>query len=385
MTIYAQISQENISYYKTDSSVVKYDKFTKLTSEIYRAKEDEKVIDFSVNWKQGIIVLVNKQDYPLIFRIGNKRGINDTLYYKFNSDGEGYNSVSNIDISPTGDYMVMNMTYWESHGVNLYDFNKGVILKYLGNKIYIKHFIKWLPFNSILFIQTNGSDIDGADDMKIYNYNIENNLYKTWSVSNALYEGIFEGYDYTLLIYRSFSKKGSSINQLNLNPGDLMEIKSKIDNKKLNFNFENHAYELDVNNELDKSFILKLRNISDSSIVFQNEYELSYSQFDTLVFKSVTFDEDSSIIVKYIASKYINKRARSNYGYVLFYVNIDGELFKKEFDNIIEYRVGFTTQKYESIFEKGKYITKKYINNKYVKTTEKKSIIPEIPKQILTK
>lgn len=369
-------------YYNTDSTLLKFDKKTKQVETILKLKGENKIIDYASNWKQGVIVLVHNPTHSILYQLNGINYKPDTLLALFRSDGEGYKSISEIDVSPTGDFMVMKMTYWEGHGIKLYDFRNDSVLDYVGDKKYLTHFIKWLPFNSILVIQAYGSDIDGPGDLIIYNYNLENNRNKYWKIPMTIYKGFYDSWNGVEILCYPDNDTIRSIKGIRLNQNDLYELKVTSDNKRINVNLNNIEYGISIYKISDSTFNLKIIDIKTKSIISNKEYQITYSEFDRFDFYSLELDADSNIIVKFYVSEYISKNAGANYGSVFYSISLNGKLLYKLYDNIREYRTGFNIEKYEHIFEQDKVIVNKYVNDKYIESFERKDFDSPIPNKI---
>lgn len=382
-TIKAQ-KNDNVGqiYYKTDSTLLLFDKKTNHVDIIFRLSGENKIIDYATNWKQGIIVLVHNPTHSILFQLNGINNKPDTLLTLFRSDGEGYKSISEIDISPTGDFMVMKMTYWEWHGIKLYDFRNHSILDYVGDKKYLTHFIKWLPFNSILVTQGYGSEIDGPGDLIIYNYNLENNMNKSWKIPMTIYEGFYDSWNGVAVICYPNNDTTRNIKGIRLNQNDLYELKDTSNNKQIKANSNDIDYEISIYKICDSTFNLKVVNSKTKSIISNEKYPITYSEFDRFDFYSLEFGTDTNIVVKFYVSKYINKNAWANYGSVLYFISLKGKLLYKTYDNIQEYRTGFNIEKYEHIFKQDKVIVNKYVNNKYIESFERKDFDSPIPNKI---
>ncbi len=369
-------------YYNTDSTLLKLDKKTKQVETILKLTGENKIIDYATNWKQGVIVLVHNRTHSILYQLNVINDKPDTLIALFSSDGEGYKSISEIDISPTGDFMVMKMTYWEWHGIKLYDFRNDSLLDYVGDKKYLTHFIKWLPFNSILVTQGFGSEIDGPGDLIIYNYNLENNRNKYWKIPMTIYDGFYDSWNGVAVLCYPENDTTRSIKGIRLNQNDLYELKDTSDIKRIKVNSKNIEYEISIYKICDSTFNLKMVDLKTKSIISNKKYQLTYSEFDRFDFFSLDFDTDTNIIVKFYVSENISKNARANYGSVSYSISLNGKLLSKSYDNIREYRTGFNIEKYEHIFKQDKVIVNKYINDKYIESFERKDFDSPIPNKI---
>lgn len=369
-------------YYRTDSTLLQLDTKTNQVETIYKVSGENKIIDFATNWKQGVIVLVHNSTYSILLQLNEINNEPDTLTALIRSGGEGYKSISEIEISPTGDFMVMNMTYWEWEGIRLYDFRRDSVLEYVNDKKYLTHFIKWLPFNSILVTQEYGSEIDGPGDLIIYNYNLENNMKKSWTMPMTIYEGFYESWNGVTIICYPDNDTTKRINGIRLNKKDLNELKDTNDNRRLNINSNSIKYKISIESIYDSTFNLKIIDSKRNSILSNKKYQLTYSDFDRFDFCSLEVDPDTNIIAKFYVSEYINKNARANYGSVLYHINLKGKLLYKSYNNIREYRLGFSIEKFEHIFDQEKVIVKKFINGKYIKSFERKDFTSPIPDKI---
>lgn len=369
-------------YFNTDSTLLKFDKKTNQVETILKLTGGNKIIDYTTNWKQGVIVLVHNQTHSILYQLNGINNKPDTLLSLFRSDGEGYKSISEINISPTGDFMVMKMAYWEWQGIKLYDFRNDSVIDYVGDKKYLTHFIKWLPFNSILVTQGYGSEIDGPGDLIIYNYNLENNMYKSWKIPMTIYEGFCDTWNGVAILCVPNNDTTRSLKGIRLNQNDLYELKDTTDNKQIKINSNNIDFEISIYNICDNTFNLKIVDSKTKSIISNEEYQIAYSEFDRFDFFSLDFDTDTNIIVKFYVSEYISKNARANYGSVLYFISLKGKLLFKSYDNIQEYRTGFNIEKYEHIFKKDKVIVNKYVNIKYIESFERKGFNSPIPNKI---
>lgn len=369
-------------YYKTDSTLLQFDKKTNQVDIIFKLSGENRIIDYATNWKQGVIVLVHNPTHSILYQLNGINNKPDTLLALFRSDGEGYKSISEIDISPTGDFMVLKMTYWESHGIKLYDFRNDSVLDYVGDNKYLTHFIKWLPFNSILVTQGYGSEIDGPGDLIIYNYNLENNMNKSWKIPMTIYEGFYNSWNGVAILCYPDNDTTRSIKGIRLNQNDLYELKDTSDTNRIKVNSNNIEYEISIYKICDSTFNLKIVDLKTKSIISNKEYQLTYYEFDRFDFFSLEIDTDTNIIVKFYVSEYINKNARANYGSVLYTISLNGKLMYKSYDNIREYRTGFDIEKYEHIFKQDKVIVNKYVNDKYIESFERKDFESPIPKKM---
>jgi hypothetical protein len=304
----------------------------------------------------------------------------------YKTEGEGYQSISNINISPTGDFMVLFMAYWESQGIRLFDFRKDSILESVGDKIYLTHFIKWLPFNSILAAQAYGSEMFGLGDLLVYNINLENHLFKTWSIPKTIYEGFYEGYEGITILSTPENSLDKKPQGLRLNGSDLIEVTDTNDISSLLITVDKKNLKAKKISLNKTSFSLELLKLNDNELIFNKDYELEYSHFDWFEYKSMDYDPlTKSLILTFEVSMIINKNARENYGYVLYYIKLSGQLLKKVYNNVSEYRAGFSVERYEHIFESKRCLIKKYINGKYVTSFESHKFISPIPREIIIK
>lgn len=368
-------------YYMTDSTLLQFDKKTNQAEIIFKISGKNKIIDFATNWKQGVIVLALNPTHSILYQLNGANNKPDTLYSLYRADGEGYESIYKIEISPTGDFMVMKMSYWESHGIRLYDFRNNSVLEYVGDKIYLTHFIKWLPFNSILVAQGYGSEMEGPRDLIIYNYNLENNLHKSWTIPMTIYEGFYDSWNGVSILCYPDNDTTKSIKGIRLNRNDLSELKDTTDNRHIKIISNNTEYEISIYNICDSTFNVRIVDSRAKSILSNEKYQLAYFDFDSFDFYSLEFD--TNIIVKFYVSEFINKNARSNYGSVFYHINLKGKLLYKSYDNIREYRTGFNIEKYEHVFSKDKVIVKKYVNDKYIKSIERNDFNSPIPEKII--
>lgn len=370
-------------YYKTDSTLVQLDKKTNQVDIIFKQSGENKIIDYATNWKQGVVVLVHNPTHSILYQLNDLHNKPDTLLALFRSDGEGYKSISEIDISPTGDFMVMKMTYWEWHGIKLYDFRNNSVLDYVGDRKYLTHFIKWLPFNSVLVTQGYGSEIDGPGDLIVYNYNLENNMNKSWKIPMTIYEGFYDSWNGVAILCYPDNDTTRSIKGIRLNQNDLYELRDTSDNKRIRINSNNTEYDISISEIRDSTFNLKVVDSKTKSIISNEKYQISYFDFDRFDFYSLELDTDSNIIVKFYVSENINKNARRNYGSVSYIINLKGTLLYKLYDNIREYRTGFNIEKYEHIFNQDKVIINKYVNEKYIESFDTKDFDSPIPNKII--
>ncbi|GEM_PF-6914558 len=369
-------------YYTTDSSLLRFDKKTNQIETILNLSGKNKIIDFATNWKQGIVVLVHDSTHSILYQINGSDNKPDTLVRMFMSDGEPAKSIEEIDISPTGDFMVMKMEYWESHGIKLYDFRNNSVLDYVGNEIYLNDFIKWLPFNSILVTDAYGSDIDGPGDLIIYNYNLENNISKSWKIPMTIYDGFYDNGSDVSVICVPDNDTTKIIKGIRLNNNDLLELHDTIDNKQLKITSGNIYIEASIYNIRDNTFNLKINDLKTKSVISDEEYQIAYPQLEIFEFYSLELGSDTNIIVKFYVSNYINKNARTMLGSVLYFISLKGKLLYKTYDNIRTYRTGFNTEKYEHIYRQGKMIVNQFLNDKYIKSWEEKSFNSQIPDKI---
>lgn len=384
---YGQLEKKDVFYYIKDSSLMQFNPQNNSVKLIYKPKKGTKIVNFVNHWKQGNIALIQDSTHSRILRIKRLSPLHiDTIFSVYNSGGEGFQLISDINISPTGDFMVLDMTYWEWHGIQLFDFRKDSLLEPIKGITYLTDFIKWIPFNSILVTEAHGSEVDGPGDLFIHNLNLENHLYKSYAIPNTLYEGFYEWNDGIAILCTPESYHDRQPKGLVLHHGDLWEVLDSTDKANLSISVEEKNLKVKMKSIDTTSFAVVLSNSIDNKLIFDKKYKLEYPPLDVFEFRSMEYNSSTkTLIVKFEVSVKFSKDARENFGYVSYYIDLSGQLLKKVYDNVSVYRVGFDVETFEHIFNSKGCTIKKYTNGKLKTSFKSRKFVSNVPNEIIIK
>ncbi|MEQ8472459.1 MAG: hypothetical protein RIC35_14795 [Marinoscillum sp.] len=355
-----------------DSNLYTYDIQKNETELIFKGKFGCKIIDFAQNI-DGYFTLYQHNNYSNLIRFDGLYGT-DTLYSHTLAESEGSEVPYNFALSPTGDYVVLNMGYWEWFGIRIINTRDHSEFQNLPEIGMLTHFLKWLPSNSALMVSNEGAALDMGGPLHAVNINLDTKEFKSWKLDNTIYQGFVQGYEELTIIGE---KIGNFENVLRIPRRGLSPIKSNKTKYESSLISGSDSLQIKVSEEASNFKCVFTINGNEQ---FNRIYELAYPELEKFNYRASKIDSNNqSILVTFKV-----RIGAYDYGSITYHLDYTGVLLKKTYDNIDEEYYQFDKREVEYLIDSTRNIVNHYKNGYLTDTYHvRKPLSGPIPREII--
>ncbi|WP_258101841.1 hypothetical protein [Marinoscillum pacificum] len=356
-----------------DSNLYTYDIQKNETELIFKGEQGCKIIDFAHNI-DGYYILYQHNNYSKLIRFDGLYGT-DTLYSHTLAESEGAEAPYNFALSPTGDYVVLNMGYWEWFGIRIINTRDHSEFQNLPEIGMLTHFLKWLPSNSALMVSNEGAALDMGGPLHAVNINLDTKEFKSWKLDNTIYQGFVQGYEELTIIGE---KIGNFENVLRIPHRGLSPIKSNKTKHKFSLISGSDSLQTMISEDVSKFKCLFTINGKEQ---FNKGFLLEYAQFEKFDYLTSKIDSNSqSILVTFKVGI-----GAYDYGSITYHLDYTGVILKKTYDNIDEEYYQFDKREVEYLIDSTRNIVNHYKNGQLTDTYVRNPLSSPIPAEIIYK